>query len=149
MHDQEIPSAPGTRGAVGVIIRQDRMLIIQRSDKVVAPGAYCFPGGAIEQGESEEEALVREIREELGVTVRPIRRLWRNTTPWKVDLSWWLADLDVGETLAPNAAEVASFQWVTLDEMARLPDLLGSNRQFLDAFIHGAFALPLRYTGKR
>ena len=72
-----IPDDPGRRGVVGVVVRDGRMLVIRRSRSVVAPLVYCFPGGGIEAGESEEEALVREFREEIGVTIRPVRRLWR------------------------------------------------------------------------
>jgi NADH pyrophosphatase NudC (nudix superfamily) len=120
-------------GVVAVLIRQGRFLVIRRSQLVVAPRAYCFPGGAIEPGESEEEALVRELREELGVAIRPVRHLWRSTTPWNVRLSWWLAELDPQAEPQPNPAEVESVHWYTSAEMRQLPELLESNRHFLDA----------------
>ena len=81
----------GRRGSVAGVVRDGRLLVIRRSQFVVAPRTFCFPGGAIEGSESEEEALVREIREELGVTVRPERRIWQSVTPWHVHLSWWLS----------------------------------------------------------
>ena len=129
----EIPEDAGRRGAVAVVIRQKRFLVIRRSQQVVAPGAFCFPGGGIEPDESEQEALVREIREELGVTIEPVRRLWQSVTPWKVHLSWWLSRLDPDAVLAPNPAEVESVHWLTVEEMRQLPDLLESNHDFLQA----------------
>jgi 8-oxo-dGTP pyrophosphatase MutT (NUDIX family) len=131
------------RGAVGVIVRDERLLVIQRSEFVPAPLTYCFPGGGIEANETEEEALVREIQEELGVPVAPMRRLWRSTTRWGVDLAWWLADFPAEFEPRPAPAEVASVQWCTLDEMARLPALLGSNREFLAALAKGEIQLDL------
>jgi len=127
----------GHRGAVGVIEQEGRLLVIRRSRSVVAPGAYCFPGGGIEPGETEQEALRREIREELGVDVQPVRRIWQSVTPWHVGLAWWLCELDDGGEPAPNPVEVESVRWCTLDEMARLPGLLESNRHFLDALADG------------
>jgi 8-oxo-dGTP diphosphatase len=127
-----IPDDPGRRGAVGVAIRDGRMLVIRRSRTVVAPLVYCFPGGGIEAGESEEETLVREFREEVGLSVRPLRRLWHCVTAWKVDLAWWLVEIEPDAEPVANPSEVDSIHWFTPDEMAALPDLLDSNREFLD-----------------
>lgn len=139
---QEIPDDPGRRGAVAICRREDgRMLVIRRARGVVAPGAYCFPGGGIEDGESEEKALRREFREEINVGVRPTRRIWRSRTPWKVELSWWLAELEPGAVPVPNPDEVESIHWLTPDEMARLPELLPSNREFLDRVARGEIRL--------
>ena len=129
---ETIPDDPGRRGAVAIIRRGPKLLVIRRSATVVAPLTYCFPGGGIEPGESEEAALVREVREELGVTIRPLRRVWQCVTAWKVELAWWLADLDAAAVPVPNPAEVDSIVWVTPAEMARLPGLLQSNQVFLE-----------------
>lgn len=129
------------RGAVAVIPREGRLLVIRRSQQVRAPGRYCFPGGEIEADESEQAALVREIREELGVAIRPVARLWESTTPWGVWLAWWQAELLPGETLAANPAEVESIHWHTPDEMTQLAELLESNQAFLAALAKGDFAL--------
>lgn len=37
---------------------------------------YTFPGGGVEEGETLEEAIVREIKEEFGITIKPIRKLY-------------------------------------------------------------------------
>jgi 8-oxo-dGTP diphosphatase len=125
------------RGVVAVIRRGDRLLVIRRSQSVVAPGAYCFPGGAIEGDETEEQALVREIMEELGACVRPLRRIWSNTTPWNVELTWWQAEAEPDCQYRPNPAEVESIHWLTTAEMSELPELLASNRHFLSALTSG------------
>jgi len=133
----------GRRGVVAVIRSDDRLLVIRRSQSVVAPGAYCFPGGAIEGDETEEQALVREIAEELGACVRPLRRIWTNTTPWNVTLSWWLAEAEPDCKYRPNPAEVESIHWLTANEMSGLPELLANNRHFLSAVANGEIVLDL------
>lgn len=126
---------------VGVVVRDGRLLVIRRSKLVRAPLWHCFPGGAMEAGESEEQALAREMQEELGVAARPVRRLYQSVTPWRVDLRWWLAELDHAAQLTPHPAEVESVQWLSVSEMLSLDMLLDSNRDFLAAWKRGAFAI--------
>jgi 8-oxo-dGTP diphosphatase len=137
---------PDRHGVVAVVVRDGRLLVIRRSKAVVAPGAFCFPGGAIEQDESVPEALIREIREELGVEIRPCRQLWESVTPWNVHLCWWLAELAPEALPRANPAEVQSIHWYTPEEMRRLPDLLESNLHFLDALSRGQFVLECNPT---
>jgi len=117
------------------------MLVIRRSQSVVAPGAYCFPGGGIEPGESEQEALVREFREEISLSIRPLRRIWTNVTPWKVELAWWRAAADPHDVPVANEAEVASIHWLTPSEMLAVPELLPSNQEFLELVLDGRIEL--------
>jgi 8-oxo-dGTP pyrophosphatase MutT (NUDIX family) len=136
-------SSPSRKGVVGVVTRGDQLLVIRRSQSVEAPGTYCFPGGAIEAGETEQDALRREFVEELGTAARPIRRLWRSRTDWNVELAWWLAELPADAMLSPQPLEVASFHWLTVQEIRGLPRLLSSNHGFLDAAERGEFSLDV------
>jgi 8-oxo-dGTP pyrophosphatase MutT (NUDIX family) len=140
--DRSSPQVPRPRhGVVAVIVDQDRLLVIRRSKHVVAPGAYCFPGGGVESGETEIVALIREIQEELGVCIRPSRPLWKNITPWNVHLTWWLAEAEQDCVWSPNPSEVDSLHWLTPAEIQLLPGLLESNRQFLRALAAGEISL--------
>jgi 8-oxo-dGTP diphosphatase len=131
------------RGAVAVVVREQRLLLVRRSKHVIAPRMYCFPGGGIEAGETEEQALVRELEEELGCAVVPRRRLWEHVSPWRVHLAFWTADLDPAAVMKPDPREVESVHWVTLKEMKALTDQLDSNYRFLEALARGEFALSL------
>lgn len=135
------PSHIKKRGAVAVIVRDGRLLVIRRSQQVVAPGAYCFPGGRIEPGETEEQAVVREVQEELGLHIVPRRRIWESVTPWGTELTWWLGHIDPEAICTPCAAEVESYSWMTAAEMDELPQLLESNRHFLAALERGEINL--------
>jgi len=58
--------------AVGILIRPDgRFLLTSRPPGKVYAGYWEFPGGKLEPGESVEQALARELHEELGVTLDP------------------------------------------------------------------------------
>ena len=66
--------------AVGVLIdAEDRFLLTSRPAGKPYAGYWEFPGGKLEAGESVEQALRRELHEELGITIGPVQ-------PWKVTL---------------------------------------------------------------
>lgn len=130
------------RGVVAVVCQDQRLLVIRRSQHVAAPGKLCFPGGGIERGESETEALQREMTEELGCRFRPISRLWKSTTAWHVPLVWWHGMLEDAGLLNPNPDEVESVHWCSLQELRESKHLLSSNLEFLDALAAGHFRIP-------
>ena len=137
----ENPELPPRRGAVAVVVRGDRFLVIRRSQSVPAPGMYCFPGGGIEGEETEAQAVIRELQEELGVAVRPTCKVWHCLTRWRVDLAWWRSELDLDAAIAANPAEVESVHWMTVEEMLSLDNLLETNRHFLQALAAGEVVL--------
>ena len=61
-----------TVNVVAAMIEQNgRLLICRRPEGKALAGMWEFAGGKIEPGETPEQALVRECREELGITVAP------------------------------------------------------------------------------
>jgi len=54
-----------------VLIHEDKVLLIKRGKEPLR-GRWVVPGGTVEVGETLEQALVREVREETGVVVRPV-----------------------------------------------------------------------------
>jgi 8-oxo-dGTP diphosphatase len=125
---------------VAVVVHDGRLLVIRRSQLVRAPGAICFPGGAMEAGESEEATLLREMQEEIGLAVRPVRRLHVSTTPWHVEIRWWLATADELKFVL-HPGEVESLHWHTPAELLAMTDVLESNLAFLAAWREGAFEI--------
>lgn len=104
-------------GILGIIEREGRLLIIQRSAHVRVPHAWCFPGGTIEPGETHEAALVREMQEEVNIEVRPGRHLMTQTKhEGRLVLYCWSAEIVAGEPLA-NPREVAMIEWMTPEEI--------------------------------
>jgi mutator protein MutT len=121
-------------GVVGILLRANCILLIRRAAHVVAGGAWCLPGGAIEVGETPAAALTRELREELGLEVRPLREVWQSIREEDgLVLHWWLVEPAARNdwTIKPNPDEVAEIRWLTPAEAIALPELLQTNRDFL------------------
>lgn len=64
----------------GVLIQEGKVMLQHEAGD---PG-YAFPGGHVSFGETSEESLVREFKEEIAADVRPVRLLWigENFFPW-------------------------------------------------------------------
>ncbi len=120
------------RGVVGIVQRNSRYLVIRRSDKVIAPLLYALPGGGIEPGETQQEALIREFTEELGQPCQPIERVLESITPWGVYLAWWTASMSDEQiaNITPSPREVAEVVWLTPEEISQSTQMLASMRLF-------------------
>jgi A/G-specific adenine glycosylase len=68
-------ATPQYRLAVGVVFKNGKVLITQRQPDGLLGGLWEFPGGKIEKGETAETACIREIKEEINLTVRIDRHL--------------------------------------------------------------------------
>jgi 8-oxo-dGTP pyrophosphatase MutT (NUDIX family) len=112
-----------------------RWLLIRRSALVRVPLRVCFPGGWIDAGENQADAVMREMREELNAEVVPIRCVWRHVFGEPPRVLWgWLAALK-STTLTPSPAEVHEILWLTVDEAVHHPDVLPHTDAFLTALL--------------
>lgn len=113
--------------AVGIIKNQhDGFLLTKRPEHKHQGGLWEFPGGKIEVNETAYQALVRELKEEIGIDVKQATS-FMNFTHDYVDKS---INLDVWKVLEfngePYGAEQQPFQWVGLSQMLQLAMPAGS-----------------------
>lgn len=122
---------------VGLIRKDQQILIQRRPEKGLLGGLWEFPGGKIDTGETGEMALLREVREETGLDValgEKIGTIQHAYTHFKITLSAWFCDWIEGEAQTHAASEN---QWIRMNELKQfaLPkanlkilDLLQQNR---------------------
>ncbi|MFC7343178.1 NUDIX hydrolase [Saccharopolyspora griseoalba] len=115
---------PATIRAVGLVHRDERGLLLVRAEN---QRAYYLPGGKIDPGETEVEALRREVREELGVELREPRSFARYVTDAvgqgegvQVDLACYTAEL---EGAPAPAAEIADLRYCTRADYLADPEI--------------------------
>ena len=107
-------------------------MVILRGRTVRLPGYWTPLSGTIEVGESQQETLVREVREEVGLDVRAIAKVWECLTDDQAyRLHWWTAQL-VGGTLEPDGREVEDARWVTAGEFKELEPTFAGDREFFE-----------------
>jgi 8-oxo-dGTP diphosphatase len=99
------------------VIEQGRLLACARAAPPELAGRWEFPGGKVEDGESETEALVRECEEEIGVKIDVGARIGEDIPlgrGWAI-LRVYLARLLDGQR--PQALEHAELRWLSRDEL--------------------------------
>ncbi|HEY0511836.1 MAG TPA: NAD(+) diphosphatase [Thermoanaerobaculia bacterium] len=125
---------PRISPAVIVRIERGEQLLLARSPHF-APGVYSTIAGFVEPGESLEETVVREVREEVGVEVRNVR--YFGSQPWPFPHSLmigFVADWESGE-IRLQEAEIEDAGWFGTDSLPGLPSRLSIARALVDDFI--------------
>ncbi|MCR4328981.1 MAG: NUDIX hydrolase [Candidatus Roizmanbacteria bacterium] len=114
--------------AIGIVQKGNRYLLTKRvqrdSEDVGFHDKWQFPGGGLEFGESPEQTVIRELKEEIGVVVRTTRFL----PPLSViHYGWWQGILlsYVCELANPESSivlneEASEYRWCTVEEIKRL-----------------------------
>jgi A/G-specific adenine glycosylase len=123
--------------ATGVLIHQGRVFIQKRLDAGVWAGFWEFPGGRVEPGETPEEAIVREYREETEMEVRvtqPLGLVRHAYTRYRVLLHCFLcAPADPGAVI-PVLHAATAFHWLDPDRLGLFTFPAG-HRKLMDAWM--------------
>ena len=112
--------------AVGAVIKQEgKFLLI---DRAIFPYGFAGVAGHVDEGESPEEAVRREIREEMGLTLDGNVLIHEEELAWTYPCSrgifvhyWHMYACSVSGMPAPSIREVKSFGWFGLEEVKNLP----------------------------
>ncbi|MEC5375623.1 pyrimidine (deoxy)nucleoside triphosphate diphosphatase [Pseudocitrobacter sp. MW920760] len=124
-----------TIDVVAAIIEQNgQILLAQRPSHADQAGLWEFAGGKVEQGESQPEALIRELREELGIEAQPTRYIashQREVSGRIIHLHAWHVPVYAGEIVAH---EHSALTWCS-PELALSYPLAPADIPLLQAFM--------------
>lgn len=127
-------SYPRLSPAVIVAVTKGDKLLLARNKNFVS-GIYSVLAGFVEAGETLEECVKREIREEAGIEVKNIK--YFGSQSWPFPNSFMLAftaehesgEIQIGED------EIAEARWFSVEEMPNIPGKLSISRKLIDWFI--------------
>jgi 8-oxo-dGTP diphosphatase len=112
----------------GALIAGNALLVAQRARPPELAGLWELPGGKVAAGETDEAALVRELKEELGVDVTVGARLGIDVTLNPTTALRAYRVTQTGGTLHPN--DHRALRWITVDELDDL-DWVPADRTWL------------------
>lgn len=113
-----------TINVVAAIIRKDDRILATQRGYGEFEGGYEFPGGKIEEGESKEEALVREIKEELEINIKVLDFLHRveyEYEKFNLVMDCYFASIESGEIVLREHLDMKWLKKDELDSLAWLP----------------------------
>jgi 8-oxo-dGTP diphosphatase len=131
----------------GLVFREGKILLVQMnygSNK----GLWMIPGGMVEAGESLEEAVIREVKEETGISTVPTRiigirsgvRQVGNATETGIYVAFELEYLS-GETNALDINEISAIKFESASNILKNPDVIDLTKDFINAAIESSAGL--------
>jgi NAD+ diphosphatase len=120
---------------ITAVFKDDRILL---SHNAMFPGKwYSISAGFVEPGETLEDCVRREIKEEVGIDVKNVK--YFGSQPWPFPDSLMLgftADWAGGE-LVPDGVEITEAGWYTPDTMPDIPPKISISREIIDWYLEG------------
>ncbi len=132
-----LSSFPRLSPAVIVCITRGNEILLAQGTRF--PGAfYSVLAGFVEPGESLEETVAREVKEEVGIDVDKIRYFGSQPWPFPHSLMIGFSAEHAGGELALDPEEIADANWYTRDTLPELPPRLSIARTLIDAYVEGS-----------
>lgn len=130
---------PRLSPAVIVLVRRGDRMLLARNHRF-PPGRYSIIAGFVEPGETLEEAVVREVREEVGLRLGDLRYFGSQSWPFPHSLMLGFVAEYAGGEIRLEDGELADAGWYGPESLPDLPDGLSISRRLIDWFLSGGAA---------
>lgn len=109
------------QAVVAIIQKSDAFLFVKRSDYTeAASGYWCPVSGRIEKNETQQDALKREVMQEVGLEVVAVKKVCEiPSADDRFVLHYWTTEIIAGEA-GICSHEATEMKWVTVEEMKQL-----------------------------
>jgi NAD+ diphosphatase len=125
---------PRLAPAIIVLVERGNELLLARSRHFM-PGMYSVLAGFVEPGESLEEAVVREVKEEVGIEIKDIKYFGSQPWPFPHSLMIGFTATYAGGGISLDDEEIENAYWFTVDSLPRIPGKISIARKLIDWFI--------------
>jgi NAD+ diphosphatase len=125
---------PRLAPAIIVLVERGNRLLLARSRHFMS-GMYSVLAGFVEPGESLEEAVVREVKEEVGVEVKDIRYFASQPWPFPHSLMIGFTATYAGGEISIQDEEIEDAGWFTADNLPPIPGKISIARKLIDWFL--------------
>ncbi len=125
---------PRLAPAIIVLVERGNQLLLARSRHFM-PGMYSVLAGFVEPGESLEEAVVREVKEEVGIEIKNIRYFGSQPWPFPHSLMIGFTATYASGEISLNDEELEDGGWFTIDNLPRIPGEISIARKLIDGFL--------------
>jgi NAD+ diphosphatase len=125
---------PRLAPAIIVLVERGNELLLARSRHFL-PGMYSVLAGFVEPGESLEEAVVREVKEEVGMDVKDIKYFGSQPWPFPHSLMIGFTATYAGGQISLDDSEIEEAGWFTADNLPRIPGKISIARKLIDGFL--------------
>jgi NAD+ diphosphatase len=125
---------PRLSPAVIVLVERGDQALLGRNARFPV-GMYSTLAGFVEAGETLEEAVAREVREEAGIEVRDVRYFGSQPWPFPDSLMIGFTAQHASGEITPDPAELSDAGWFSADALPPVPPRLSIARQLIDAWV--------------
>jgi len=125
---------PRLAPAIIVLVERGNELLLARSRHFL-PGMFSVLAGFVEPGESLEEAVVREVKEEVGVNIRNIKYFGSQSWPFPHSLMIGFTATYAGGEIALHDSEIEDAGWFTVNNLPPIPGRISIARKLIDWFL--------------
>ena len=125
---------PRLAPAIIVLVERGNQLLLARSRHFIS-GMYSVIAGFVEPGETLEEAVVRELREEVGIAVKNIHYFDSQAWPFPHSLMIGFTATYAGGDISLSDSEIEDAGWFTSQDLPTLPGKISISRKLIDWFL--------------
>jgi len=125
---------PRLAPAIIVLVEKGNELLLARSRHFM-PGMYSVLAGFVEPGESLEEAVVREVKEEVGMEIKDIKYFGSQPWPFPHSLMIGFTATYASGEISLDDREIEDAGWFTAEKLPRIPGRISIARKLIDGFL--------------
>jgi NAD+ diphosphatase len=119
---------------IAAVVKEDSLLLALRPVPSLGISFYSVLSGYVEPGETLEQCVAREVREEVGIVVKNIRYFGSQPWPFSGSLMIGFIAEYAGGDIVPDNKEVKVAGWFRADNLPRIPGKISLSRKLIDWF---------------